>query len=123
MPDGSYGMEVVVDLYKCKAKFTAESITRFLKELVDKIKMEPVGDPVVWVDDTSEELHIKGVSALQWIKTSNIIVHAIDHTRLVLLNVFSCKEFDPEVVVNLSKQYFNPQKCISSVVKRGESYS
>jgi S-adenosylmethionine/arginine decarboxylase-like enzyme len=71
-----------------------ESVRLFLKQLVEEIKMEPVGEPILWDEMDAEEINIAGVSGLQWIRTSNIVIHTLTKTRLALINIFSCREFD-----------------------------
>jgi S-adenosylmethionine/arginine decarboxylase-like enzyme len=72
-----------------------------------------VRGPLRWWDDywtlpwwRETEPHIKGTTAVQFIRTSNITIHALDLQRAVRVNVFSCKPFDPVVVRELTTQWF-----------------
>jgi S-adenosylmethionine/arginine decarboxylase-like enzyme len=51
--------------------------------------------------------HLKGISLVQFIKTSNITIHTLDTLKRVYLNIFSCKHFDPQKVLSFSEAYFN----------------
>ncbi len=62
------------------------------------------GDPVIWDARESDELHIKGYSIIQLIKTSSIVIHTMDKTNLICINLFSCKPFDPESIVAFAKE-------------------
>jgi S-adenosylmethionine/arginine decarboxylase-like enzyme len=50
--------------------------------------------------------HLKGTSAIQFITTSNITIHTLDLLGAVYLNIFSCKEFEAEVVKEFSENWF-----------------
>lgn len=126
MPDHSYGMEMVLDIYNCDAsRFTAEFMGKFVRELVDVAGMQAVGEPVIWTDegiDPAEmtEPHLKGISVLQWIKTSNILIHAMDLTGLALINLFSCKPFDVYTVSEFCRATLGGNKTNVQVIKRGQ---
>jgi S-adenosylmethionine/arginine decarboxylase-like enzyme len=51
--------------------------------------------------------HMKGVSALQFIKTSSIVVHTVDELKKIYINIFSCKDFDADLTVNFTASFFD----------------
>lgn len=96
-----YGKELILDLHGCNTqKFNRKSIKEYFRILCDeKINMERCD--LHWWDykDYPEEYvnapaHLKGTSAIQFIKTSNITIHALDVSGNIYLNIFSCKDFD-----------------------------
>ena len=113
-----YGKEVIIDLHFCDAsKFNRKSIRKFFVELCDLIGMERC--KLCWWDDygvleneKQTEPHLKGTSAIQFISTSNIIIHTLDMLESVYLNVFSCKDFDGKKVREFSEKRFNGL-CVS----------
>jgi S-adenosylmethionine/arginine decarboxylase-like enzyme len=108
-----YGKEVIIDLHKCNSsKFTRKSIKEFFIELCKVINMERC--KLCWWDDQGvpeeekqTEPHLKGTSAVQFIKTSNMVIHTLDLLEAVYLNVFSCKDFNGDDVREFSKKWFN----------------
>ena len=107
-----YGTELILDLHNCDPKqFTRENITKFFIECCDSIKMERC-DLHFWDDfytpkeEKETEPHLKGTSAIQFIKTSNITIHTLDIVKTVYLNIFSCKEFDINRVIKLTEYWF-----------------
>ena len=64
-------------------------------------------------EECQTEPHLKGTSAVQFIMTSNITIHTLDIMKRVYLNIFSCKDFDPQIVREFSVGYFSG-KCITS---------
>lgn len=107
-----YGKELILDLHECNpATFTRKSIRAYLKKLCSLIGMQR-GD-LHWWDDlhTPEEEkqtapHLVGTSAVQFITTSNIIIHTLDILRRVYLNIFSCKDFDDNIVIEFTEGWF-----------------
>lgn len=94
-----YGQEVIIDVHDCLVLFTRSHIESFCEELCKLLNMQRE-DLFFWDYDGQPEeyenapAHLKGTSAVQFILTSNITIHALDELRRVYVNVFSCKPFD-----------------------------
>jgi|GEM_PF-711347 S-adenosylmethionine/arginine decarboxylase-like enzyme len=114
----NYGKELILDLQGCNTKkFTEKHLRKFLIELCDLIKMQRHGKPMFW-NDTTDTPHLKGTSVLQFIKTSNIVIHCLDFPKTTLLNIFSCKDFDLELAKTFSKDFFEAKSFTSTIVDR-----
>ena len=119
-----YGKELLLDIHNCDSStFTRKSIRNFLKELCDLIEMKR--SRLVWWDDwgvpldeQKTEPHLKGTSAVQFIETSNIVIHTLDILENVYLNIFSCKTFDTNVVAEFSREWFKGKVVNSHVIER-----
>jgi S-adenosylmethionine/arginine decarboxylase-like enzyme len=59
-----------------------------------------------------------GYTLVQLIETSNICGHFVEETNDMYLDVFSCKDFDPEVVKRVVSNYFHPTAQTSSFLVR-----
>jgi S-adenosylmethionine/arginine decarboxylase-like enzyme len=59
-----------------------------------------------------------GISAVQLITTSAITIHTNDQARDLYLDVFSCKWFAEDTVLNKVKQMFAPQEITYQIVMR-----
>jgi len=115
---GNYGLELIMDLKECEIdNLTCERLTTFFIDLCARIDMTRHGDPMFW-EDWSETPHLHGVSAVQFVETSNIVCHALPLLKAVYLNVFSCKEFDPENVMAFCKEYWGASSGHHTVVVR-----
>jgi len=120
----SYGKEIILDIYNCDpSTFNRKSLKRYFKELCEVIDMERC--KLCWWDDlhTPEEEketepHLKGTSAVQFIKTSNITIHTLDILKRVYLNIFSCKDFDEEIAKKFSADWFKGEVINSHVMER-----
>lgn len=119
-----YGKELILDLHNCDpGRFTRKSIMNYFIQLCKEIDMKRC--KLCWWDDlyTTEgekqtEPHLKGTTAVQFLLTSNITIHTLELLRKVFLNVFSCKEFDENGVVELSRVWFRGEVAKKTVVRR-----
>jgi S-adenosylmethionine/arginine decarboxylase-like enzyme len=91
-------------------------ISSFIQHLVREIDMTPYGAPqlVHFADNTDKA----GWTAIQLIETSNIIAHFLDGNGDLYLDVFSCKPFEPLIVVNALVEYFSPKKIVHTNIFR-----
>lgn len=108
-----YGKELILDLHECNTDFfNRENIKMFFQELCEKIDMEAC-DLHFWDDvgvpenEKQTKPHLVGTSAIQFITTSNITIHTLDILKKVYLNIFSCKEFNKDIVKGLAIKYFD----------------
>ena len=85
-----------------------EDIRTFIKELVDKIDMVAYGEPNIAYLPTPSRPECSGWSVVQLIYTSSITCHFADDSGDFYLDVFSCKIFDVDVVIDYVQQYFSP---------------
>lgn len=113
MDSGAYGKEIIIDMHECDvSKFNRKELRKYFKELCALIDMERcdlyfwdyVGVPQKEID--AEPDHLVGTSAVQFIKTSNIVIHTLDRLGKVFLNIFSCKDYNSNVVIEFSKNFF-----------------
>lgn len=108
----TYGYSSVLDVVECApATFTQENIEQFLVALCEAIDMERE-DLHFWDYENDPEgyaaapAHLRGVSAVQFIKTSSIVIHTLDDLRVVFIDLFSCKPYEDQVVGAVVAAYF-----------------
>lgn len=120
----TYGKELIIDIHKCdQSTFTRKSIKKYFEQLCDKIDMK--ADTLYWWDDhglkpeyQQTEPHTKGTTAIQFILTSNITIHTLDILENVYINVFSCKDFDANLTIKFSEDWFKGKVVNSQVIER-----
>lgn len=102
----SWGKHLVVDAAGAtEAINDKDTIVRFTKQLVKDIDMVAFGEPQVeWFADHDPTK--AGYTLVQLIETSAIVIHFVPQTWSLHADVFSCKDFDGNVVVSLLKEYF-----------------
>ncbi len=128
--DEEYGLELVIDASGCNPeRFTRENIEAFMIELCDRIDMERAWDvekedylvPYFWDEingGSTPEPHLKGVSCVQFIETSNIVIHTLSMLHVAFLNIFSCKKFEQEDVEECIKDFFEAKIIKSTLLER-----
>lgn len=117
-PQKPYGLELVIDLKGCTLEnLSQKKIQDFFITLCDRINMTRHGDPLFW-EDWSNIPHLHGISAIQFIETSNVVCHCLPLLKAVYLNVFSCKEFDTEDALKFCKEYWEAESEFHTTVTR-----
>jgi len=90
-----YGSTVLLDLHNCDASmFTRMHIRKFMKDFCEKFGFTRARLHF-WDYDNDEErraapAHLAGVSAVQFLTTSGIVIHTIDKLQAVYLDIFWC---------------------------------
>ena len=113
-----WGLHSCIDLYECNRETIrdAEKIREFVIELCDLIKMKRFGE--TQVVHFGEDEKVAGFSMTQLIETSLISAHFANQSNTTYLDVFSCKQYDPGVVVNFAKDFFQAKTYNLNVIKR-----
>lgn len=120
----NYGIELILDLHSCDpTTFNRKTIKKYFVKLCDLIDMERCklswwDDHGVHPDEQQTEPHLKGTTAVQFIMTSNIVIHTLDLMGNAYVNIFSCKEFDPEVAAEFTAKWFKGKVVNSQVIDR-----
>lgn len=119
-----YGKELILDLSDCDiSTFTRDSIGRYFDELCKLIDMK-AEDRHFWDDEglPPEECQTNpktcGISAVQFILTSTIVLHSLTKLRKVYINIFSCKEFDCDEAYDFTMEWFGAGGSIAKTVVR-----
>jgi S-adenosylmethionine decarboxylase len=91
------------------------NVRSFLLALVDKLKMRALGEPVMFdVPVELAKMNVEpfedegGVTGTVVLSTSHCAIHTWPARRLFVLDVFSCRDFDPEAVLDLVASAFGP---------------
>lgn len=124
MNNRDYGQELILDLHECDiSTFTRESITNYFKELCKLINME-AEDMYFWDDEglPEEECQINpktcGISAVQFILTSTIVIHTLTKLGKAYINIFSCKDFNTEDARKFTIDWFQCKEYFLNVIRR-----
>ena len=124
MSSKAFGYELLVDCYKCK-KDTCDDLTLcydFLDKLVDFIDMEKQGEPAIFRTDEQRFPGKDGLSGWVPLAESSIVIHTLSLNNYISLDVYSCKEFNTNKVIEFIKKWFAPDKIDSQFIKRGTKY-
>lgn len=112
MHEEPYGQECILDVHDIDPDvvFARSDIEDFCVGLCDMLGMVRE-DLVLWDYEGAPEeykkapAHLKGTSAVQFIRTSNITIHSLDELKRLYLNVFSCKPFDASAIRDFVRRW------------------
>lgn len=124
LKNNDYGKELILDVHGCDiTRFNRQGLRRFFVELCELIDMERA-DLHFWdyegIEDEKDQApaHLAGTSAVQFIMTSNIVVHTLDKLQRIYVNIFSCKDFKADEVQSFVEDFFNGKTVNNKEVRR-----
>jgi S-adenosylmethionine/arginine decarboxylase-like enzyme len=111
-----YGKHLILTARGCnKNILDTQKIAKFMTTLTKRIDMVAYGDPIAARFGQGIEV---GISAVQLIETSAIVIHTNDQARDMYLDVFSCKTFSEDKVIDFVEKTFNPKTFNHQVLMR-----
>lgn len=124
-----FGYSYLLDMYGC-SEGVADDLElhyRFLEELVDRLGMTRMSQPVVIhgpQQNGVEQFPDKaGVSGWVPLIESGIQIHSIEPTHFITLDVYSCKVFQPDTVMAFAQETFKFRKSEHNFILRGSKYA
>ncbi len=107
-PDRTYapwGMLAAIDLHGCESGRLADpdSIRAFVPAVINAIGMRAHGPLHL---ERFGDGELEGWSAMQFIETSSITIHADEFSGRCFIDVFSCREFDAMVAAAIAVAHF-----------------
>jgi len=125
-----YGLEIIVDLVQCDAAtFTRPNINDYFEELCQLIKMKPQerhfwdyeGCSPEEIEEARKDPRTFGISAVQFVLPSSIVIHTLPLLRACYVNIFSCRPFDVMTAVGFTTEFFGGIVENSHAIERGKS--
>ena len=100
-----WGMMAVIDLHDADRERLADpdTIRAFVADVIEAIGMVAHGPTRL---ERFGEGDLEGWSAMQFIETSSLTIHADEVSGRCYIDVFSCKAFDPELAAAIAARYF-----------------
>ena len=98
---------------------TAETLNVWLSELVSKVDMKVVAGPTsVYVDEPGNE----GVTGTITLATSHAAIHVwdVEEPAMFQFDIYSCKDYDPNVVLNHIDNNFDLKEAYWSFIDRNK---
>ena len=118
-----FGYHLIMDCYLCDPatmndmNHCAEYFNTLVKEMKVHRQSPPIifGDPPGFPDKS-------GMSAWQPIVESGLSIHSLRAKNYFSIDAYSCKEFDPNVIIQITQQFFNPRHIEDTFLLRGTKY-
>jgi len=107
-----YGYETIIDLKGCSG-INRKMLKEYVISLVKLIDMKRYGKcNVVYFGKG----RFRGYSVMQFITTSSIVGHFTN--KEAYINIFSCKKYSVDDVLEFTKNWFNSNKVIYKTIWR-----
>ena len=119
----TFGYHLLLDCRDCNRADigSAWNIYNFVKELVKRIDMVAVGEPIIQMMCEGDPK--VGYSLMQLISTSNITGHFMDISGEAYIDIFSCKPFDAIAAEDCVLAFFRPEGINSRFLQRDANVS
>ena len=118
-----FGPHITLDLKGCPKEILSDYSLHFdyLKTLPELIHMTPITQPYVFPYSglVPED---KGITGIVIIAESHISVHSFEDKGYCFIDIFSCKDFDVERAIEITKNLFKPEDCEINIVARGKDF-
>lgn len=113
-----WGWHLALNLYDCSLEriTSAEVIHDFVIELCERIEMRRFGEPTIV--HFGDEPRVSGYSLVQLIETSNICAHFANASRAAYLDIFSCKQFEPQTAADFCIAAFQAGRAAGVFMSR-----
>jgi S-adenosylmethionine/arginine decarboxylase-like enzyme len=100
-----WGMLAAIDLHGCERRRVADpdTIRAFVPAVIDAIGMRAHGPLHL---ERFGDGELEGWSAMQFIETSSITIHADEFWCRCFVDVFSCRAFDPDAAAAVAVEHF-----------------
>ena len=119
-----FGYHLILDIFDCNIDSIRDEavIREFLNVLLHKIKMKKMAEPsFIYLSDENDyyvKKDIVGFTVFQGIETSSITIHFCEGSRTAYFDLFSCKCFDQDVVIDLFNEYFGGEIANQMFISR-----
>ena len=114
----AWGLYTSVDLKNCNPETIRDAgkIREFVVELCDLIKMKRFGEPQIINFGPCER--VAGYSMTQLIETSLIGAHFANETNAAYIDIFSCKEYAPQLTAEFCREFFGADQVTVHIAFR-----
>ena len=119
-----FGYQLVLDLYGCKEELCDDLgyCYRFLDEVVAFLKMEKQAPPQVFISDATKYPDKAGISGWVPLIESSVVIHTLTPKKFISIDIYSCREYDPEATTEYVKNFFGCKEIESQFFTRGKNY-
>lgn len=117
----SYGLHLILDGYGADSKRLTDVglLYKTLNRLPEQIGMTKVGFPHII---QFSKKPIAGISGFIFIVESHISVHTYSEQKFISVDVYSCKQFEPNTAIQYLKKVYGIKKIETQVLMRGKSF-
>ena len=105
---------IVNDIYNPNLNHES-TIMHYLDECIRLSEMEEVGSVIHKFEPIN---NLTGITSVRVLGTSHLSCHSWPEENYISIDLFSCKYFDVDKIINFTKEYFDTKRCDISIVDR-----
>lgn len=119
-----FGMHLMLDGYNCAKEPLADANVLYdlLDKLPEKIGMTKMTKPYLVSTEGNNEKDPGGWSGFVLIEESHVSIHTFIKRRFFTFDLYSCKEFDANLVITYLKKLFKTDDLDFEIEERGKKY-
>lgn len=119
-----YAKHLVLDMTGCDTTmFTRRDIALFMEQMCQQLDVRPAilhfwdGDEII-PGATQLEGKVGGISAVQFLLQSTIVVHTLELLGKAYIDIFVGKQFNDGEIAAFCERFFKAQHCEQRVLQR-----
>jgi S-adenosylmethionine decarboxylase len=122
--EASWGYQLIVDCFGCGEQVCCDLDRgyEFLDQICAFLHMTKQTQPYIFKTCDRTFPGKPGYSGWVPIIESGIQIHTSSNNRFISVDVYSCKTFDAQKVVDFVKQFFDPRVVETQFFHRGRNY-
>lgn len=103
---GAWGLVTAIDLSDCNPEILRDrdAIYNYTVEVCNRLGVKRFGEPIIVHFGADEK--VAGYSLVQLIETSLVSGHFANLTNRIYLDIFSCAYYNPNEMIEFSKEFF-----------------
>tara|TARA_R110000787_G_scaffold9948_1_gene34312 strand:+ start:1682 stop:2050 length:369 start_codon:yes stop_codon:yes gene_type:complete len=118
------GKHLLIDAYGCGKEPLCDSalIRDMLLDITKLIGLKPLSDPLIYVvDETMIDIKSTGITGGIIFMESHFTFHAFPELNYFSADIYSCKDFQHDSVIEYINNLFLPKDLKETVILRGTS--
>lgn len=123
MAGNNFGVHLTIDIENCNREKLIDNkfIYRLLSDLPSKLNMQKITLPYTmeWKDKFS---NIPGITGFVVIAESHCSIHTFPEQDYVFMDIFSCRHFETEKIIEFLKKEFGSDKATINIIERGNNF-
>ncbi len=112
------GNHLLIDIYDCKRNLdSVKEIEEFISVAIKKIKMTAITSPRI-IKYNSKDKEESGITGFVILAESHISIHTYPLKNFASIDIYSCNEFEFEVLIKYIQEFFGTDKIKYKLIKR-----
>ena len=119
-----FGLHLMLEGYNCNKKMLGDEklVYKILDKLPEILGMRKLMEPYVLLAKPNGKRDPGGWSGFVMIQESHLSIHTFIKRRFITADIYSCKQFDPQIGINYLKRAFKTDDIEFHVEERGIRY-